>query len=50
MVVFEWKIFPGHTTLQLLVEIQKMMEEMNCAPEQFTDRIIFVSVYSDTDW
>ena len=28
-VVFEWTNFPGHTTLQLFRDIQKMMDEMN---------------------
>ena len=46
----EWKIFPGHTTLQLLQKIQKMMGELNCPPEHFTDRIIFMSMYNDIVW
>ena len=37
---FEWKIFKGFTTLQILAEIQEMMYEMQCEPEQFTGRII----------
>ena len=47
---FEWKIFPGFTTLQILVEIQKMMAETNCDPEQFHGRIIFMSMYNDIAW
>ena len=35
---------PGHTTLQLLREIQKIMEENRIQREQFEDRIIFTSM------
>ena len=40
---FEWKNFPGFTTLQILDEIQKMMTELKCEPEHFQGRIIFMS-------
>ena len=39
---FEWNIFPGFAALQILAEIQKMMDEMQCEPKQFTGRIIFM--------
>ena len=38
----EWKNFPGFTKLQILDEIQKMMTESTCEPEQFKGRIIFM--------
>ena len=38
---FEWTKFPGFTTLAILTEIQKMMAELKCEPEQFQGRIIF---------
>ena len=44
---FEWKNFPGFTTLGILAEIQKMMTESKCKPEQFKGRIIFMSMFSD---
>ena len=44
---FEWKIFPGFTTLGILEEIQKFMTELQCEPEQFKGRIIFMSMYND---
>ena len=47
---FEWTNFPGFTTLGILDEIQKMMTESKCEPEQFKGRIIFMSMYNDTDW
>ena len=39
-VVFECKIFSGHTTLTPLQEAQKMIEKNNIRPEEFQDRII----------
>ena len=42
--------FTGITTLQILAEIGKMMNEILCEPEQFTARIIFVSMYNDSVW
>ena len=47
---FEWKNFRGFTTLQMLDEMQNMMTESKCEPEQFTGRVIFVSMYNDIDW
>ena len=34
----------------ILEEIQKMMTESRCEPEQFKGRIIFMSMYNDIDW
>ena len=42
---FELKIFPGFTTLGLLEEIQNMMAELQCEPEQFKGRIVFMSMF-----
>ena len=47
---FEWYNFPGFTTTRILDEIQKMMSESMCEPEQFKGRIIFMSIYNDIDW
>ena len=47
---FERKIFPGFTTLGLLEKIQDMMKDLQCEPEQFNDRIIFMSMYNDFAW
>ena len=47
---FEWKIFPGSTTLKILAEIQNMMAETQCEPEQFPGPIIFMSMYNDIVW
>ena len=37
---FEWNIFPGFTTLQLVQEVQEFMNKMS-EPEQFQGRFIF---------
>ena len=47
---FEWKIFPGITTLCLLEKIQSLMRELQCEPEHFNDRVIFMSMYNDIPW
>ena len=47
---FEWKIFPGLTTLGILNQIHQMMGELQCEPENFTGRIIFRSMFNDIVW
>ena len=47
---FEWTNFPGFSTLQILAEIEKMMTETECEPEQFTGRSIVMSIYNDIVW
>ena len=44
----EWKIFLGITTLGLLENIQNLY--LQCEPEHFNERIIFMSVYNDNVW
>ena len=44
---FEWTIFPGIELLDLLVKIQSLMRDLQCEPEHFKDRIIFMSMYND---
>ena len=46
---FEWNIFPGFTTLQLVQEVQKFINKMG-EPEQFQGRIIFMSMFNDIMW
>ena len=40
------KNFPGFTASTILAEMQKMMAELRCEPEQFQGRIIFMSMYN----
>ena len=49
-VELEWRIFPGHTTLQILQETQGLMRDLDCEPEQFPGRMIFLSKYNDIEW
>ena len=44
------KIVPGFTTLRIPAEIQNMIAELKCEPEQFQGRIIFISTYHDIIW
>ena len=47
---FEWKMFPGLSTIRILKQIQQMMTELQCEPENFIGRIIFMSMFNDTVW
>ena len=46
---FEWKIFPGATALDILHEVQADLQGMHVTPENFSDRIIFMSMFKDMD-
>ena len=47
---FEVKNFPGFTTLTVLQEIQMDLERKNIKPDNFKDRIIFMSMFNDIEW
>ena len=47
---FEWNIFPGFTTLQLCNKVQEFLSKMSIQPENFTERIIFMSMFNDISW
>ena len=44
---FEWKMFPGATALDILHEIQADLQGKHITPENFSDRIIFMSMFND---
>ena len=46
---FEWKVFPGSTTLELVREVQKFISNVG-ESEQFQGRIIFMSMFNDIIW
>ena len=46
---FEWTSFPGASALDLLHAIQWDLEEKNTIPEDFSDRIILMSMFNDID-
>ena len=41
---FEWNIFPGFNTLQLSQEVKELLLRLCGTPENFTGRIIFMSI------
>ena len=47
---FEWNIFPGFTTLQLCNKVQEFLSKMSVEPEDFTGRILFMSMFNDISW
>ena len=44
---FEWNIFPGFTTLQLCGKVNDLLSDLGEAPETFTGRIPFMSMFND---
>ena len=47
---FECNIFPGFTTLQLSHKVQELLLRLSVQPENFTGRIIFMSMFNDISW
>ena len=41
---------PGFTTLPILLQIQKDMQDKNLPPEKFEDRNIFMPMFNDITW
>ena len=46
---FEWNIFPGSTTLQLIDKVHEFMNKMG-DPSKIQGRIIFMSMFNDIIW
>ena len=46
----EWNIFQGFNTLQLSQEVQELLLRLHEKPENFTGRIIFMSMFNDISW
>ena len=44
---FEWNVFPGFNTLQLSQEVKSLLLRLNETPQNFTGRIIFMSMFND---
>ena len=47
---FEWNIFPGFNTLQFSEEVNSLLLRLGETPENFTGRIIFMSMFNDISW
>ena len=45
---FEWNIFTGFNTLQLSDEVKRLLLRSDETPENFTRKIIFMSIFDDT--
>ena len=45
----EWNITTRETTMQILQKIQGDLQKKNIEPEHFTDRIIFMSMFNNTE-
>ena len=43
----EWNIFPGFTTLQLCGKVTDLLSKLGEAPETFTGRILFMSMFNN---
>ena len=44
---FEWNIFPGFDTLQLCDKVKSLLSKLGETPENFTGRILFMSMFND---
>ena len=44
---FEWNVFPGFDTLQLCVKVKDLMSRLGETLENFTGRILFMSMFND---
>ena len=44
---FEWNIFTGFNTLQLSQEVKSLLLGLGETPENFTGRIVFMSMFND---
>ena len=47
---FEWNIFPGFSTLQVSQEVQELLLRLGETPENFTGRLIFMSMFNNISW
>ena len=43
----EWNIFPGFNTLQFSEEVKRLLLRLDETPENFTGRMIFMSMFND---
>ena len=47
---FEWNIFIGFTSLQLVREVQEFLSKLSAEQENFTGRINFMSMFNNISW
>ena len=46
---FEWNLFRGFTSWQILQKIQEFLGARQTSPEEFEHRLIFMSMFNDID-
>ena len=47
---FEWNIFQGFTSIEIVRHIQQDLKARRINPDQFEERIIFMRMFNDIDW
>ena len=47
---FECNIFPGFDTLQFCDKVKRLLSRLGETPENFTGRILFMSMFNDISW
>ena len=47
---FEWNIFPGRASSEMLQKVQEYLQSRRLEPAGFRDRIIFMTMFNDFDW
>ena len=50
LIEFEWNIFPGLTSWEILPKVQENVQDQNIELEKIEGRIIFMSMFNDIDW
>ena len=46
----EWNVFQGFTILQIFQKIAEKLDACQTSPEEFEDRIVFMTLFNDIDW
>ena len=46
---FEWHLFPGFTSIEILRQIQKDLRTRKINPDQFEGRLTLMSMFNDID-
>ena len=47
---FEWNIFPGITSIEILRQIQKDLKTRKINLQQLEGKILFMSMFNDIGW
>ena len=47
---FEWNIFQGRASSEMLQKVQEYLQSRRLEPAGFRDRLIFMTMFNDIDW